>query len=208
MLLKDRSDFVRRVYAIVDEQSNSSLISNELADELGVPGPQEKYYLSTCTSEKEIKYGRRVANVSIQSPSGTAFDLLTLIECDSIPQDKREIPTSEMARRFPHLQEIANEIPPFDSNADVHLLIGRDAPELLKVREFRNGPRGAPWAQRLTLGWTIIGQMCLDLAGGRVHALVRRTNVRSMNELSHWNYTLGNRRQRASNLYPAQTGSK
>ena len=184
VFLKDKSYLVRRVYAIIDEQSNSSLISSELVDELGVLGPQEKYYLSTCTSEKEIKYGRRVTGVSIQSPSGTGFQLPTLIECDSIPQDKHEIPTPEMARRFPHLQEIANEIPPYDSNADVHLLIGRDAPELLKVREFRNGPKGAPWAQRLTLGWTITGQMCLDFAGGPVHALVRRTNLRSANEIT------------------------
>ncbi|XP_078380254.1 uncharacterized protein LOC144663213 [Oculina patagonica] len=183
VFLKNRPDFVRRVYAIIDEQSNSSLISSELAHELGVLGPQEKYYLSTCTSEKEIKYGRRVTNVIVQSPSGTASDLPTLIECDSIPQDKREIPTPEMARRFPHLGEIANEIPPLDSSASIHLLIGRDAPELLKVREFRNGPKGAPWAQRLTLGWTITGQMCLDLAGGPVHARVCRTNVHSVREI-------------------------
>lgn len=184
VFLKNKSDFIRRAYAIIDEQSNSSLTSSELADELGVSGSQEKYYLSTCTSEKEVKYGRRVANASIRSTSGTASDLPTLVECDSIPQDKREILTPELARRFPHLQGIADEIPPFDSDANIHLLIGRDAPELLKVRDFRNGPRGAPWAQRLTLGWTITGQMCLDLAGGPVHALVRHTNLRSVNEIA------------------------
>ena len=89
-----------------------------------------------------------------------------------------------MARRFPHLRGIAGEIPPFDSDANIHLLIGRDAPELLKVRDFRNGPRGAPWVQRLTLGWTITGQMCLDLAGGPVHALIRCTNLRSVKEIA------------------------
>ena len=89
-----------------------------------------------------------------------------------------------MARRLPHLQGIADEIPPFDNDANIHLLIGRDAPELLKVRDFRNGPRGAPWAQRLTLCWTITDQMCLDLAGGPVHALVRRTHLRSVNEIA------------------------
>ena len=47
-----------RVYAIVDEQSNSSLISSELADELGADGPKEKYYLSTCSGNKESKFGR------------------------------------------------------------------------------------------------------------------------------------------------------
>ena len=101
-----------------------------------------------------------------------------MIESDSIPQDKREIPTPEMARRFEHLQLIADQIPPLEDNIDTHLLIGRDAPEILKVREFKNGPRGAPWAQRLSLGWTIIGQVCLDLIDGPTHVQVRRTAVK------------------------------
>jgi len=45
--------------------------------------------------------------------------------------NKHEIPTPDMARRFPHLQDITNEIPPLDQTANIHLLIGRDVPELL-----------------------------------------------------------------------------
>ena len=41
------------VYAIVDEQSNSSLVTSELANDLGAGGPLEKYYLSTCSGERE-----------------------------------------------------------------------------------------------------------------------------------------------------------
>ena len=175
---KEKSHAVRRVYAIIDEQSNSSLISTELADELGADGPEEKYFLTTCRGTKEIKYGRRVTDVVVQSFRGAAADLPTLIECGNVPQEKREIPTPEMATRFPHLQEIANEIPPLDGIANIHLLIRRDAPKL-KVREFRNGPKGTPWAQKLSLGWAIISQMCLDLAGGHAHVLVRRTNLLS-----------------------------
>jgi len=88
VFLKGRPDLVQCVYAIIDEQSNSNLISSELADELGISGPQEKYYLSTCTSEKEVKYGCHVANVSVRSASRMASDPPTLVECDSIPQDK------------------------------------------------------------------------------------------------------------------------
>ena len=76
--------------------------------------------------------------------NGIELDLPTLVECESIPRDKREIATPETATRFPHLKQIAEEIPPLDDNAEVHLLIGRDAPELLKVRSFINGPKGAP----------------------------------------------------------------
>ena len=102
--------------------------------------------------------------------------LPTLIECNGIPQDK-EIPTPEIAREHPHLISIAVEIPPLDKETKIQLLIGRDVPELLKVRAFKNGPKGAPWAQKLALGWTISGQTCLDLKDGPIHVQAKRTSV-------------------------------
>ena len=74
---------------------------------VGADGPREKYYLSTCTSEHETKYGRRVPGVYIRSLNGIKLDLPTLVEWESIPRDKREIPTPETAARFPHLKQIA-----------------------------------------------------------------------------------------------------
>ena len=177
VISRERPENICRVYAIIDDQSNTSLITSDLADELGPSGPEEKYHLTTCSGEKEAKYGRRVTGVVLKSLNGTESELPTLIECNSIPRDKQEIPTPEMARRFPHLSDIANQIPKLDENAEIHLLIGRDAPELLKVRDFRNGPRGAPWAQKISFGWTIIGQMCLDLVGGPVHVRACRTSL-------------------------------
>ena len=173
----------KRVYAIVDEQSNSSLVTSEPADDLGADGRLEKYFLSTCNGEKEEKYGRRVAGITVRSLGGAEFAVPTLTECDTIPQDKREIPTPDMARSFPHLKAIAHKIPPINETAKTHLLLGRDAPELLKVREFRNGKKkGAPWAQRLALGWTISGQMCLDFASGPAHVLTRLTSLSTVTE--------------------------
>ena len=172
----------KRIYAIVDEQSNSSLVTSELADDLEADGPLEKYFLSTGSGEKEEKYGRRVAGTTVRSLSGAEFSVPTIIECDTIPQDKRKIPNPDMARSFPHLKAIAHEIPPLDETAKIHLLLCRDAPELLKVREFRNGPKGDPWAQRLALGWTISGQMCLDFVSGPAHVLTRLTRLSTVTE--------------------------
>ena len=150
--------------------------------------------------EREEKYGRRVAGITVRAISGAEFVLPTLTEYDTIPQDKREIPTPSMAKRFPHLTAIASEIPPLDETAKVHLLIGRDAPELLKVRESRNGLRGAPWGQRLVLGWTISGQVCLDFPSGPAHILASLTNLST----NTW-------REKGSgdwNWCPAQTNSR
>ena len=161
---EDQPNEVHRIYAIVDDQSNASIISTELADKLNAEGPEWKYYLSTCGGAKEVRYGRRLTG-------------LIIIECAGIPQDKKEIPTPEIAREHPHLRSIAVEIPPLDKEAKIQLLIGRDAPELLKVRAFKNGPKGAPWAQKLALGWTISGQTCLDLKDGPIHVHAKRTSV-------------------------------
>ena len=35
----------------------------------------------------------------------------------------------------------------------------------------------SPWAQKTSLGWTIIGQMCLDLVGGPVNVCACRTSL-------------------------------
>ena len=90
-----------RVYAILDDQSNASLISPNLANKLGATGPNLKYFLSTCSGRKEEKSGRRMSSVVIRSIAGRTFKLPQLVECADIPQDKREIVTAEMARQFP-----------------------------------------------------------------------------------------------------------
>jgi len=153
----------------VDDQSNVSLITTDLADNLNANGPEWKYYLSTCAGEKEVRHGRRVTGLIVRSVHGRTSKLSTLIECDDVPQDMEEIPTPEITMQYPHLSDIADEIPPLDDQAQVQLLIGRDAPELLKVRAFKNGLKGAPGAQKLVLGWTISGQACLDLTDGPIH---------------------------------------
>ena len=173
---QDRPNESHRIYALIDDQSNASMITSDLANKLKIDGPPQKYLLSTCSTNKAVMYGRRVPGLIVNA-NGKSSKLPTLIECDDIPQEKHEIPTPEIAMRFDHLRGIAGEIPPIDPQAKVQILIGRDAPELLKVRAFKNGPRGAPWAQLLDLGWTISGQVCLDRIGGPVHITARNTNV-------------------------------
>ena len=172
---EDRPDNAHHVYAIVDDQSNASLITTYLADKLSANGPEWKYYLSTCAGEKEVRHGR-VTDLIVTSVHGRTSKLPTLIECDDAPRDKEEIPTPKIAMQYPHLSDIADEIPPLDDQAQVQLLIGR-APELLKVRAFKNRPKGAPWAQKLMLGWTISGQACLDLTDAPIYVPARRTCV-------------------------------
>jgi hypothetical protein len=107
-------------------------------------------------------YGRRATGFVIESFDGSVtLDLPTLIECNQVPDSKDEIPTSDVANHYPHLTEIAHHFPPIDDSAHVSLLIGRDLPEAHHVQSQITGQRGTPFAQKLGLGWTLIGETCI-----------------------------------------------
>ena len=78
---------------------------------------------------------------------------------DDLPADETDIPTRRAARQWPHLRPIADQIPkPHD--VEIGLLIGRNVPKAMKIRDAINGEDDQPWAERYDLGWTIIGNVC------------------------------------------------
>ena len=160
-----------RVYAMLDDQSDQTLASPELFDAMNVTNQPEPYSMKSCSGEVAM-YSRRARGFQVSAIDGSAcYDLPTLIECDNIPNEKREIPTPEVARSYPHLYDIAPLIPEFDPKANIQLLIGRDLLEAHYVEKQILGEKGMPFALKLGLGWVIIGEVC----SGRVH---RRNSVR------------------------------
>ncbi|PFX28554.1 hypothetical protein AWC38_SpisGene6700 [Stylophora pistillata] len=145
-----------------NDQSNSSLAKPKLFDLLKLNGEAKPYTLKTCSGASQAS-GRRAHDLIIESLDVTrSYTLPILAECKAIPDSREEIPTPNVARAFPHLQPIADEIPELCPGAEILLLIRRDTPPLHKIHESRNGPKNAPWAQRLDLGWVVIGNTCLD----------------------------------------------
>lgn len=150
------------MYAILDEQSNRSLAKSEFFKLFNIGVEPAPYTLNTCAGTKET-LGRRASEFIIETVEGRLkLPLPPLIECDELPSDRSEIPTPDIARHHPHLRAIADHIPPLDDTAQILLLLGRDILRVHKVRQQRNGPHNAPYAQRLDLGWVIVGDVCID----------------------------------------------
>ena len=171
-ILDKRTNKTARVYAILDDMSNRSLIGPDLCDKLGVSGNAEEYTLSSC-SGSAIMSGRRVSGLTVTSLDGSAsFELPLLVECDEIPQDISEIPTPEVTLGFPHLRKITSSIPHLTHDCGIQLLIGRDLPAVHHVKDQIIGPRDAPFAVQLPLGWVVVGEVCL----GKYH---RPNNVQT-----------------------------
>lgn len=100
-----------------------------------------------------------------------------MLECDMIPEDRSEIPSPEVAKHHPHVKALSHKIHPVDPNAQILLLLGRDILRLHKVREQCNGPSNAPFAQRLDLGWVIVGDVCVSGTHKPVSVTVYKTNT-------------------------------
>ena len=149
-------------YAVLDDQSNRSLGHRNLFDQLKVNDNPELYELRTCAGTTTTS-GRRMGDLVIEPLDGRLHTRLPAItECNAIPSNRSEIPTPDAAEQYSHMRAVASKIPALCEEADILLLIGRDTPQLLKVRESRNGPPNAPWAQRTDLGWVIIGDICIN----------------------------------------------
>lgn len=159
-----KPEMAARMYAMLDDQSNRSLARSDFFDLFGVFDTEAPYSLKTCAGVVET-CGRRADGFCIAPvSSGNSFSLPTLIECNEIPDNRAEIPTPEVALQHPHLKSIASQIPELDPNAHILLLLGRDVLRAHKVRQHINGPNDAPYAQRLDLGWVLVGEMCLGNA--------------------------------------------
>lgn len=106
--------------------------------------------------------GRKAVGFQIELLGGkTCLDLPPLTECNEIMSNRSEIPTPEVAFAHPHLKSVAQFISKLDPDAQILVLLGRDMIHVRKARQQINGPHNAPFAQRLDLGWVIVGDVCV-----------------------------------------------
>ena len=156
-----KRDQARKLYALIDDQSNRSLATSNFFHVFGENGPDNEYILSSCAG-KFTTSGRFASNYTVESLDGSCrLKLPTLIECNDIPNNRHEIPFPHIASSYPHLASIAQCIPEIDENSQIDLLIGRDLAAAHHVLDQRVSKEYIPYGQKLRLGWTIIGEVCL-----------------------------------------------
>lgn len=141
-----------KAYVILDEQSNRSLARPEFFELFSVESKPFMYHLRTCSGITEAR-GRKAEGFQIESLDGKVLiPLPPLLECAEIPNNRAEIPTPSAV------------ILELDPEAEILLLLGRDVISAHKARQQVNGPHNASFAQRLDLGWVVIGEVCLGKA--------------------------------------------
>ena len=75
----------------------------------------------------------------------------------TLPADKADIATKDKASYWPHLQHLAEQMPEYDENIPIGLLIGLNCPRAQEPYEIVLGKDNSPYAMRNAFRWCIMG---------------------------------------------------
>ncbi|XP_030581071.1 uncharacterized protein LOC115777334 [Archocentrus centrarchus] len=154
-------------YALLDPGANTSLVSEELTKKLKVKGKPARLDLDTVGGSQEGIFTRCV-NLEIDSlHDGNMYTLNGVRTLRKLNIGLSCLATPDEVARWDHLAGIP--IPSVNSD-DVHLVIGQDAPRLLRAEEYRVGGDNDPYATRTVLGWAINGPIDYKEGGKNVKA--------------------------------------
>ena len=67
----------------------------------------------------------------VKTVGNKRVELPTVFTGDIMPTNRSHIPTKDMAKKWPHLEVLVNELPPVQ-DCDIALLIGYDCDEALE----------------------------------------------------------------------------
>ena len=140
-------------YAMLDSASDVTLISSELADELGLHGRRETLVVNTVNSASSMS--SECVSFSIKASCNQDAETLWIKEAWTKAGHFQcpVVPTTDL-RRMRHLRDI--NLCDFRPN-DVKLLIGANVPRAHIQIDCREGQLDEPIAIETLLGWCVMG---------------------------------------------------
>lgn len=154
---KENPDRERLVYALLDTQSDTTFILDKTSKALGLEGKPVKLMLSTMYAENKAVDSCKIGGLLVRGfNSEHRIPLPETYTREIMPANRSHIPTPEIARRWPHLEVIADELLPL-ADCEVGLLIGYNCVKALTPRDVIVPSVDGPYGQRTDLGWSVIG---------------------------------------------------
>ena len=166
-----KSDPAKRikVYALLDNASGGTFVSEKSMKALGIEGNDTDLILTTIhgTSSVTTKAVEGLVIANIKKEDVTLYLPRTFTR-HVIPADRNEIPRPDVVCKMSHLKKISAEIYPYIADVEVGLLIGLNCPSALRPREIVYGEDSDPYAVRSLLGRYINGPLCNQQQSSRI----------------------------------------
>ena len=140
------NDLIIETYAFLDNGSNVSFCSEELATQLDLSGRPTSLSLTTMDSEDNRSASRIVSLQVMDLEEENAVELPCVFTRPKLPVSAKNGARHEDIDRWPHLSVV--KLLKIDSN--VGLLIGSNVPEALEPKEIRPSTRRGP----SLVGWS------------------------------------------------------
>ena len=159
----DRPHVEVSVYALPDDGSDSTFVTNSTLKELGLEGTDVSLKFNTMHGKESIPAQKVEGSVVQRLDKQTVVELSKAYSRESILARRTQIPTPKIASRWRHRTKIKDEIPPIQHDVEVSLLIGCNCPKALKPQEVILRNDNDPYAVKTKLGWGIIGPVSPSL---------------------------------------------
>ena len=136
----DNREEEKLVYALLDDQSDTTFISKETANQLQVNGPKTQLSLTTMHAENVVIASQKIKSLVVSDINhNTTILLPTTFSCETIPAKRQQIPSPEMVKPWRHLHSIARHLVPLQTDINVGLLIGSNCSQAIMPREVIPG---------------------------------------------------------------------
>ena len=162
------------MYALFDTQSDTIL--EETANILDPNSETATLRLSTMPARDNVIRYQKLRGIQVRGYDSDVFiDLPITYSRNFIPTDRSHIPTTNIAKEWPHLRRIAHLMNPMQ-NCEVGLLIGYNCPQALAPRSYITGEGNQPFAIQTDLGWSIVGGTDPYEGGDAIELLCETSN--------------------------------
>ena len=145
-------------YAILDEQSNTTLVDEKILDLFGEDFPTLEYSMKFASQDCELKTsGKLITGLQVRGIFGDEIiPIDEALSCSNIADTTSEVASPQMVREHHSISNYARFFPDIRPEAEVLILIGRNcgramATECLTTTE--------PYVHRTPLGYTIVGKL-------------------------------------------------
>ena len=109
-------------YALLDDQSDTTFVTQKTLDCLNVSGQKTSLSLSTMHADREVIESTKIKGLVVcDYYHNASIPLPVSFSCSIIPAKRTQIPCLEMITQWPHLESIATQLAPYHHDIEVGL---------------------------------------------------------------------------------------
>ena len=139
-------------YAMLDSCSTGTFVLEDIRRELKLDGVDSQVLIKTMNGQ-QLHNVKVLKGLTVSDLDGNnSIVLPKAFTKTEMPATDQDIPTPELARKWPHLTRIADRMHPFIPNAKIGFLIDTNCPKAIEPKDFVTSMNGGPFAVQTFAG--------------------------------------------------------